>query len=106
MLEVERIACSNEAGFVMNFWITWIDNGGTVRWTNNNSGDFPVGQTRVFDLGQGNPSIPEGVEVWPAVRAILGIQSEGNVHLRYKKNGQTATFRVQGTTLSFSVSKV
>jgi len=103
LLAVEKIACSNEAAFVMDFWISSIDDDGNSGFTNNNSGNYPVGQTRVFNLGQGDPSISEGSIVWPTVKAEAGNQVDANKRLRYAKNGQTATFLVRGTTLNFSV---
>ena len=47
-------------------------------WTNNNSGDYAVGQDRTFDLSQGQPAIPPGSTVWPTVAAVAGKQVDGD----------------------------
>jgi hypothetical protein len=108
-LQVGNIACTNQAGFVMQFWITYVDLAGdsSTRWTDNNTGDYPVGQTRVFDLRQGRPPIPEGALCWPTVKAVLGSQVDGIQKVIYSRNSrQTATYLVQGTTLNFSVNRI
>jgi hypothetical protein len=109
VIQVGNIACTNQAGFVMQFWITYVDiaGDGSTRWTDNNTGDYPVGQTRVFDLGQGRPPIPEGALCWPTVKAVLGNQVDGVQKVIYSSNNrQTATYLVQGTTLNYAVNKI
>ncbi len=102
MLEVQRIICVNSAAFVMEFCISYIDNetGEThaTSWTDN----YPVGQTRTIDGAE--KSIPAGSIMWPHVHAILGTYIDGNVKVRYTANGQSATYKVTGTTLNFWVT--
>jgi hypothetical protein len=106
ILQVQSIACVNEGAFVMDFWISWIDiNTGTSGFTNNNSGNYPVGQTRVFDLTQADPPIPLDAIVWPTVRVVFGGQVDGNAKLQFARNNETATYAAQGTIFSFSVNK-
>lgn len=102
-LFVQHIACTNNAGFVMWFEIDRPAGGRAGR-----SGRFPVNQTRGVDLAtlsfNGQP-LRVGDEVRPRVRAVAGRLRLGT-NVRYADNGQTATFTVRGTTLSFSVRRV
>lgn len=98
MLEVQKIACTNNAGFVMSFYV---DIAGVLKTPS--SGNYPIDQTRTIDLG-GLP-IAEGTEVWPVVSAVLGDTHSGP-HVGFANNGQVATYEVKGTTLSFSVDLI
>lgn len=103
MLHVQKICCVNSAGFVMNFWVDYLKEDGSTGSTDNTE-NYPVGQERTYDLSDKN--IPEGSIIWPHVQAILGTNNEGNRKLVFARNGQTATFRVTGTTLNFWVEMV
>lgn len=46
MRSVEQIACSNAAGFVMNFSIQWLTSDGSWQTSEWNSGNYPINQTR------------------------------------------------------------
>ncbi|HEX5503404.1 MAG TPA: hypothetical protein VFW96_12335 [Thermomicrobiales bacterium] len=100
MLQVQKIACSNAAGFVMNFAIKYLQDDGS--WGSaGESGNYPIDQTRTIDgNGQG---IPEGTPMTPEVHAILGVTHDGTPLVAFAPNGQTATYNVHGTTLNYSV---
>ena len=104
---VDKITVVNDGGFVMKFWISCEDANHKLFWTNNNSGDYAVGQDRTFDLSQGQPAIPPGSTVWPTVAAVAGKQVDGDTKLTYKPGSKrTVTFRARGTTLDYSVNKI
>ncbi|NEO75714.1 hypothetical protein [Moorena sp. SIO4G3] len=93
-LEVQKIACTNNAGFVMNFYvdIEGLKTGG--------SGDYPINQTRTIDVGE--YPIGEGFSMKPVVNAVLGKTLAGPSVI-FKRNGQTATYSVTGTTLIYKI---
>ena len=98
MIQAQKIACVNDAGFVM--WFQAVCSGGT----SNPTGNYPIDQTRVIDLGE--TPFREGVEFWPEVHAILGKTQSGSDHIQFALNGQTATYEVRGTTLNYSISLI
>src|SRR5271165_3290004 len=107
LIFVNKIAVHNLAGFDLFFWISYIARGGGEGFTKNNSGSYPIGQTRTFDLSAGDPPIPIGTQVWPTVKADGGVQKDGNTGgkaLIYAADGGTATFTVKGETLTYSVN--
>ena len=95
MPEAQKIACVNNAAFVMNFQV--VTQGGKSDPTDN----YPVDQTRVIDLA--NTPFGEGVEYWPEVHAILGKTQSAGQHVVFRMNGQTATYNVRGTTTDYSI---
>ena len=95
MLEVQKIACLNDGGFVMWFQAVCADG------SSKSSGDYPVDQTRTIDLGE--TSFPTGIEFWPEVHVVLGKTESADQHVIFAMNGQTATYEVKGTTLHYSV---
>jgi hypothetical protein len=102
-LQVQKIACVNDAGFVMSFELEFLDPG-TGHWVSTaNSGDYPIDQTRTID-GQ-SVNLPAGVSMRPQVHAVLGVTHEGDP-VEYQANGQTATYEVKGTTLFYSVKLI
>jgi hypothetical protein len=98
-MNVQKIACVNNAGFVMNFEVHT-----TSGLRTSNSGNYPIDQTRVIDLA--GLGIAEGTEVFPVVQAILGKTNSGDPHVYYEQNGQTATYEVKGATLTYSVQLI
>lgn len=98
-MEVQKIACANHAGFVMNFEVK--TSGGLKT---PGSGNYPIDQTRVIDLGK--LGVAEGTEVWPVVHAVLGKTHSGDPHVVFSANGQVATYEVKGTTLHYSVKLI
>jgi hypothetical protein len=53
MNQVQKIACINNAGFVMSFSVQWQDIHGSWNITNWNSGNYPINETRTSpDLQQ------------------------------------------------------
>ena len=98
MLEVQKIACVNDAGFVMNFRVK------TAGGESSSTDNYPIDQSRAIDLA----ALPfrEGLEFWPEVHAILGKTHSAKDHIVFKQNGQTATYEVRGTTLDYSVKLV
>ena len=95
MLEVQKIAVVNDAGFVMNFDVE------TTGGKTDSSGNYPIDQSRSIDFG--DTPFREGIEIWPVVHAILGKTKSADEHVVFKMNGQTATYEVKGTTLSYSI---
>ena len=102
-LQVQKIACVNDAGFVMNFELRFIDPS-TGQWVGAaNSGNYPIDQTRTID-GQ-TLNLPAGGHMLPEVHAILG-ETKAGLEVEYQPNGQTATYDVRGGTLTYSVSLI
>lgn len=103
MLLVQNISCTNNAAFVMNFSIRWLDSDGNWHVTGWNSGNYPVGSTHTSpDLASiGVPTY--AVAVTPYVHAILGGHEDGNTTVNYSADGATAKYNVRGVTVSFSV---
>lgn len=97
MVEVQKIACVNNAGFVM--WFQAVTAGGTSDPTDS----YPIDQTRVIDLA--STPFREGLEFWPEVHAILGKTRSGE-HIVFRLNGQTATYDVRGTTFNYSITLI
>ena len=97
-MQVQNIACVNDAGFVMSFYVQ-VGNG--LRTAG--SGNYPIDQHRVIDLG--DIGCGEGEDIWPVVSAVFGKTHSGS-HVTFAKNGQTATYEVRGTTLSYSVTLI
>ncbi len=106
VIQVQKIACVNNAGFVMNFQIQYLDADGAQHLTDWNSGNYPINQTGTSpDLESiGVPA--NALAVTPYVNAILGKSNTGNPEVTYAANGQTATYTVTGTTLIFSVTLI
>ncbi|HXX78604.1 MAG TPA: hypothetical protein VEH81_15745 [Ktedonobacteraceae bacterium] len=109
-IETQSICCINDAGFVMNFWIEWIDSDGNPGWTRTNSGDYPIDQRRTLDLDALNrqgESIPVGAFVRPRVQAELGDSNSGDKYVLYQPGlGNTVSYDVTGTTLNYSVTRI
>lgn len=103
--KVQKISCGNNAGFVMYFKIAYTDSEGKEQVSTTSSGKYPIDQWRTIDLSNLDPPIAEGTVVWPRVKAILGKTKAPSTYVIYKKNNQTATYGVRGTTLSFSVKE-
>jgi hypothetical protein len=98
MIQAQKVACINHAGFVMSF----------VAQTNGarsfSSGNYPINETRTIDLG--TSAFREGLELWPVVDAVLGKTEGSSDHFIFAMNGQTVTYEVKGTTLDYSVKMV
>ena len=94
-IEVQKIACVNNAGLVMSFKA--MTEGAVSEPTVN----YPINQTRIIDLA--STPFREGLELWPEVSAVLGKTEQADQHIVFKLNGQTATYDVSGTTLSYSI---
>lgn len=103
MLQVQRIACVNNAGFVMNFSIQWLDNNGNWNTAGWNSGNYPIDQTQTSPDLAAIGVAADAIAVRPWVNAIAGLSMEGTPMVSYAANNQTATFVVAGTTLGYSV---
>jgi len=98
MIQAQRIACINHAGFVMSFVAQ------TKGARSVSTGDYPINQTGVVDLGES--AFRPGLEFWPEVSAVLGRTIGSDDHVQFAMNGQTATYEVRGTTLDYSVKLV
>jgi hypothetical protein len=97
-VEVQKIACINNAGFVMSFAAQ--TNGAASISTEN----YPINQVRVIDLA--DTPFREGLEFWPLVDAVLGQTKAAAEHVTFRLNGETATYQVTGTTLNYDITLV
>jgi hypothetical protein len=106
MIQVQYISCDNDAGFVMNFSIHYLDSNGNWQAADWNSGNYPIDQQRTTpDLASiGVPA--DALAIGPNVHAVLGDTEMGTPYVQYAPNGQTATYQVRGTTLNFSVDLI
>lgn len=98
MRQVQKIACINNAGFVM--WFEALCENRASR----GSGNFPINQARVIDLGA--TPFKTGDGVWPRVHAILGQTQSAAEKVVFAMNGQTAVYEVSGTTQHYSIKLV
>jgi len=106
MRAIEKISCTNNAGFVMNFSVRWLGSDGKWNSTEWNSGNYPINQTRISPnlASIGVPS--DAVAITPHVHAILGTSRDGEQLVDFKDNDQVAAYEVKGTTLSFGVDLI
>ncbi|MFI6792503.1 hypothetical protein ACIBG4_34765 [Nonomuraea sp. NPDC050383] len=105
MLQVENIACVNNAGFVMYFNVEFLDpNTGQFAESPPDTGNYPINQTRTIPLD--STQVPVGASVRPRVHADGGENESGDTLVQYAQNGQTATYEVQGTTLDYTVKLI
>src|SRR5688572_17827234 len=98
MISAQKIACTNQAAFVMSF----VGKSGVAK--SASSGNYPINQTRVIDLA--NAGFAEGDVIAPEVSAVLGKTVTSADRFVYKKNGQTVTYRVSGMTLDYGVKQI
>jgi hypothetical protein len=107
MNQVQKIACVNNAGFVMSFAIQWQDIHGSWNITKWNSGNYPINETRTSpDLQQIGVNPTTAVLVTPYVVAELGKDNTGSPCLEYQPNGVIGTYQVKGTTFDYSVELI
>lgn len=103
-IQVQKISCVNSAAFVMEFKVKYSNENGdelNVDWA---GGTYPVGQSRTCDLSEIGNKLSEGTPVWIEVHALGGLTKQSNSHkFIYGSNGQSTTFKVTGTTLSYSI---
>jgi hypothetical protein len=109
---VQYIACINHAGFYMNFGLEVFipQNANTPNVPQGifmvqgvSTDDYAIGETRVLDLSNAPPVLPEGILVRPRVNPLLGLIHIGDKWVQYGKNGQTAFYEVTGTTFIYTV---
>ena len=106
MPQVQKIACTNNAGFDMYFSILWEDENGVIQDTDWKSDTYPIDQTRVSpDLATIGIS-PDARSLTPHVHAIFGKRESGTTVVTYAENDQTATYEVKGTTQRYSVNLI
>src|SRR5207248_3226542 len=98
MIEAQKVACTNHAGFVMSFVAQ------TQGARSFSTGTYPINQTEVIDLGAS--AFRPGLEFWPVVDAVLGKTEGSSDHFVFAMNGQTVTYEVRGTTQDYSVKMV
>lgn len=98
MLEVQKIACANDAGFDLSFAAV-CSNGRSY-----SSDTYPIDETRVIDLAA--TPFKLGTEFWLEVNAALGKTVSSTDHVVFAMNGQTATYDVRGTTQSYTVELI
>ncbi|HEY0735745.1 MAG TPA: hypothetical protein VGD69_12615 [Herpetosiphonaceae bacterium] len=106
MLQIAKIACTNNAAFVMNFSIRWLDHDGIWHISEWNSGNYAINQTRTSPdlISIYVPSYARAIT--PYVHAILGKHGAGAPFVSYSANNQVAVYEVKGTTLDFSVNLI
>jgi len=96
MVQAQKIACVNDAAFVMSFEAVCPDG------RSDSTGNYSISLTREIDLAQ--LPFKEGTEFWPEVHAVLGKTESAPDHVVFARNGQTATYLVRGITLGYSIS--
>jgi hypothetical protein len=107
MIQVQKIACINNSGFVMNFSIRWQDTHGNWNITSWNSGNYLINETRTSpDLKEIGVNPITAVLVTPYVEAVLGKHESGSPCLEYQPNGVIGTYQVKGTTLNYNVELI
>lgn len=98
---VQKIACDNAAGIVMNFNVAYInDDGDTL--TFGDSGNYPIDQARTIDLGAAG--VPDGAFIWPIVNGVAAGTVEAPKKVKYASNGNVATYVVTGVSFNFNVT--
>jgi hypothetical protein len=97
-MQVQKIACLNNGGYVMQFWV---DITGGLRTAS--SGTYPLGTTRTIDLG--DLPISDGIDIWPVVDIFWGKTVSGPT-VQFAKNGQVATYNCAGTTLDPKITLI
>lgn len=103
-LHVQYVAYANEAAFVMRFEIER-EGGGLAGET----ASFPTQQTRTIDLARlyfGGQPLEVGEKVWGRMRPVLLERSRNGPSVIYAANGHTATFRVHGILVSYTISRM
>jgi hypothetical protein len=112
-IPVRRIACVNNAAFVMSFGleILDLDLGRPIVLEGVVSPDYPIDEERTIDLindAKLPVTGPSGLPtlVRPQVYAVLGTTNSGNPWIQVADNSETATYDVRGTTLNFSVNLI
>jgi hypothetical protein len=82
-LQVQTIACVNNAGFVMSFGLEIIDINTGLNFIveNQDSGNYPIDQTRHIDLSK--TGLAEGTLVRPHVRPVWGSTKNGDRFVQY-----------------------
>src|SRR6185295_14187459 len=98
MIEAQKIACTNNAAFVMSFSVQ------TQSGKTPPTGKYPINQTKVIDLA--TSGLKPGDECWPEVHAVLGKTEASDDHIIFAMNGQTATYEVKGVTLRYSIKLI
>lgn len=101
VLQAPRMACVNNAAFVMNFKVGYSHNG--TNGETDGSGNYPINQTRTIDLK--DKGLQAGDVIWPHVSAVAGLTKDGE-KVAYAPNGQTVTYTVSGTTLIYDINRV
>ncbi|HEY0604469.1 MAG TPA: hypothetical protein VGD58_16220 [Herpetosiphonaceae bacterium] len=106
MLQIAKIACTNNAAFVMNFSIRWLDHAGNWHLSEWNSGDYAINQTRTSPdlISIDVPSDARAIA--PYVHALLGEHRTGAPMVSYSANNQVAAYEVKGTTSDYSVDLI
>lgn len=105
-MKVSKINCVNNAAFVMNFDVSYLDEdtGNNVTVNDFNSGNYPIDQKKSLDL---HGHVPNGALCKPLVHAVLGNTNLGDTYVRFDESSDlTAVYDVTGTTLFFSVNKI
>lgn len=98
---VQKIACVNNAAFVMKFSVEF-EQDGAIKATGATE-NYPINQSRVIDLAEHGLALRTAI--WPLVHAFWGKDSRGP-RISYSPNGQTATFSVTGATLNYEITRV
>src|ERR671913_483645 len=78
MIQAQKIACTNHAGFVMSFVAQ------TKGARSISTGNYPINQTEVIDLG--TSAFRPGLEFWPEVDAVLGRTIGSDDHIIFAMN--------------------
>lgn len=92
VLEVQKICCVNNGGFVMDFKVQNEEDQNVTERTPA----YPIAQSKTVDLA--DHGLNKGAIVFPFVNVVAGSDLRGP-RVRYAPNGHVATYIVTGTTL-------
>jgi hypothetical protein len=98
-LQVQKITCVNNAGFVMRFCVEG------PSFATPSSGDYPIDQTREIDVAESGAYVIPGTVIQPLVHALDGKTKSGPPVI-FEQNGLTAVYSVTGTTLDYSIKLI
>lgn len=95
-VDVSRITCINNGGFVQKFRVLW--DGGAGDWTSN----YPNPQSATIDLKGLN--IPAQARVWIEVDVVLGKKKQSPDSVIYNPTSENAAvYRTTGATLTYRI---
>jgi hypothetical protein len=98
MQKIGKMSLKNSGGFVARIQFSYLDDDGNKQLTKQ-SGDIPLGQTKVCDPGE--MGVPDGAMVYMHAFVVWGTDNEAKRAFFYQKgNVSVAEYNISGTTLN------